>query len=101
MILKTVQSLRSNWPRIVWYLATRPFCSRNPNATPVSRPRRRSPGGSNSNMGAPLLPEDQESGRDRHGKSEQDERPALHRELQATAYPVSAGAASGDARAED
>src|SRR5687767_11784580 len=101
MILNTVQSFRRSWPRMVWYLATPPFCSRKPKAIPVSRPSASCSGDSNSNMVAPLLAEDQEGRRNRRSEGEHDERPALRRELQAAADAVSAGAAAGDAGAED
>src|SRR5688572_23421302 len=100
MILKVVQSFKSSWPRIVWYLVTPPLCNRKPKPIPVTRPSASSANGATSNMIAPLAAEDDKGCRNRHCECQQDEGPTLHRQLQCSADAVSAGAAAGDARAE-
>src|SRR5688572_25664533 len=101
IILNTVQSLSRSCPRIVWYFATRPFCSRNPKQIPVIIPRARLKGDSTSNMVAALLAKDQKRRRDRDEEGEADERPALHGELQGAANAMPTRAAAGDPGAKD
>src|SRR5688572_9428528 len=99
MIFSTVASLRSSWPRITWYFAALPFCSRKPKATPVRRPR--TSWSADSNMTPPLLPEQHQGGRHGDGEGQRHEHPALRRELQGAADAVAAGAAARDPRAKD
>src|SRR5450756_3129576 len=87
MILKTVQSLSRNWPRIFWNFATCPFCSTGPKAIPVMRPSPNLSG--SSNMATALLSVDEECRRDPHRENERGEHPTGERELQHAADPVS------------
>src|SRR5687767_6255974 len=99
MTLTTIQFLKRSWPRIVWYFAACPFCSRNPNTKPVRRPRNSC--SVDSNMISPFPAEQQKGRRCGHSESDRHKDLALNRQLQVAADAVPAGASPRDPRPED
>src|SRR5688572_23498887 len=98
MTLTTVQSLSRSWPRMAWYFATWPFCSRKPKTIPVSNPRINWAG--DSNMTPALRPVQEKRRRGRYEEGEHDEHPTGDGQLQGAADAVATGASPRQARAE-